>query len=162
MIISQVRFIFLSITLTENDTQRGKCDFPDQSDFSLLCRDVSLKSLYSQSIFNVNNATGGQLECMKESTFIRESWIQVRTFCEISFYFAPRFFFFFLFSFSFCLSHFSRPNLSRWNRDPVQPIPRLFVGNTSCKIFPLPRNELLNNGCSRFFFYKLSHFYKNN
>lgn len=162
MIISQVRFIFLSITLTENDTQRGKCDFPDQSDFSLLCRDVSLKSLYSQSIFNVNNATGGQLECMKESTFIRESWIQVRTFCEISFYFAPRFFFFFPFSFSFCLSHFSRPNLSRWNRDPVQPIPRLFVGNTSCKIFPLPRNELLNNGCSRFFFYKLSHFYKNN
>lgn len=151
MIISQVGSFSFQLHLPKTTHKCRKCDFPDQSDFPLLCRDMSLKPLYLQSIFNVNNAIGGQLECMKESTFIRESWIQVRTFCETSFYFAPRFFFFFPFSFSFCLFYFSRPNLSRWYRDPLQPIPRLFVGNTSCKNFPLSRNELLNTRCSRFF-----------
>lgn len=52
---------------------------------------MTSKPSYSQSIFSVNSTTGGQLKCMKESTFIRESWIQVRTFCEPSFHFAPRF-----------------------------------------------------------------------
>lgn len=148
MIISQVgSFSFqLHLPKTTQEMQLSRSKW-----FSFTLSRCEFK-IVSQSIFNVNNATGGQLECMKESTFIRESWIQVRTFCETSFYFAPHFFFFFPFSFSFCLSHFSRPNLSRWNRDPVQPIPRLFVGNTSCKNFPLPRNELLNSGCSRFFF----------
>lgn len=82
MIISQVGSFSFQLHLPKTTHKCRKCDFPDQSDFPLLCRDMSLKPLYSQSIFNVNNAIGGQLECMKESTFIRESWIQVRTFCS--------------------------------------------------------------------------------
>lgn len=78
MIISQVGSFSFQLHLPKTTHKCRKCDFPDQSDFPLLCRDMSLKPLYSQSIFNVNNAIGGQLECMKESTFIRESWIQVR------------------------------------------------------------------------------------
>lgn len=87
---------------------------------------MTSKPSYSQSIFSVNSTTGGQLKCMKESTFIRESWIQVRTFCEPSFHFAPRFLsplpllsFFLSFSllFFFFFLFVSRPMLSQWDRD---------------------------------------------
>lgn len=87
---------------------------------------MTSKPSYSQSIFSVNSTTGGQLKCMKESTFIRESWIQVRTFCEPSFHFAPRFpsplplLSFFLFFFPSLLLFFLfvlRPTLSQRDRD---------------------------------------------